>query len=285
MEIYHDILIGIEREARTDKPAKKTRVQYHSNLSYDKFSRHLKDMESRGLVSINPLSITEKGREFLHEYNRIRAFMRDIGAKYFQPEPTIRRTALELVDGIPRMQHSVLLYEDRAQADVVAAEYLSRGLAEHESCIYLTRENPKIVEQRLSSIVGNIGEGIRENRLRIYPGYQRSREKVESLNVAKKLVQNSTVGMKPPYRIFGNFAQLVAQPSGPQSVLSVEELFHHDFESFGITLLCWHDLSRMPRPMLRRFVESLVRQHHYVVYVSEPSKAFGFDSLLLRKKE
>ena len=78
MEIYHDILIGMERELKTHSPAKKTRVQYHSNLSYDKFSRHLKDMATRA-----PLSITEKGRDFLHEYNRIRTFMQEIGAKFF----------------------------------------------------------------------------------------------------------------------------------------------------------------------------------------------------------
>lgn len=285
MEIYHDILIGIERESKTHNPAKKTRVQYHSNLSYDKFSRHLKDMEKRGLVIVSPLSITQKGREFLHEYNRIRAFMREIGAKYFEPEPPIQRTALELVEELPPMHHSVLLYEDRERADIVAAEYLSSGLDQGDSCIYLTREPRKLVERRLSSLARNIQKGIRENRLRVYPGYQNARDSSPSLYTLKKLVEDSTSGMNGPFRFFGNFAPLVTQVTGTASVLPVEKLFHQNFEALGITLLCWHDLTRIPRARLRAFVESIIEQHHYILFASDPSKTFGFDSSLLKEED
>ena len=282
MEIYHDILMGIERESKANGLVKRTRVQQYSGLSYDKFSRHLKDMAAKGLVNLSPLSTTEKGRAFVREYGKIRLFMREIGARFFQTETPVRRIAMDLVEGIPGMGHSVLLYQDRKYADVVAAEYISRGLKEGESCVYLTAEDPGIVERRLVDLAKTFEGSIRENRLRVYRGPARTLERALSLDTMKKLVEDSTRGMKPPYRIFGNFGHLITRSRGPYQYLPIEKKFHESFRALGITLLCWHNLDKVPRTNRRRFVESIVERHNYVVFASEPSKAFAFDTSLLR---
>ena len=187
MEIYHDILIGIERESKTRGVVKPTRVQQYSNLSYDKFSRHLDDMAARGLIILSPLSITAKGREFVREYDRIRAFMREIGARFLTAETPVRRVA-QLVQGIPGMSHSVLLYEESEYADMVAAEYLARGLQHGESCVYLTSEDSELVEKRLASVARVVEAGIKENRLRIYGGHVKPGDRVASFDAMKKWV-------------------------------------------------------------------------------------------------
>lgn len=284
MEIYHDILIGLEQESKTHSLVKKTRLQHHSNLSYDKFSRHLNDMAARGLVNLNPLSITDKGREFVREYSRIRAFMREIGARFFATELPLQRLALELVDRLPSMHHSVLLYEDRHHADLVAAEFLSQGLSKGESCVYLTFENPKTVERRLIPLAGNIGEGLRNQRLRIYPEDLKTQRRASSFKSIERLVDDSTSGMKPPFRIFGDFVQLIAK-SGFQAQLSEERLLHQGFDGLGITMLCWYDLKRMAQRVRSKFVELITEQHDHVIFASDPSRAFGFDSKLLAMEE
>lgn len=282
MEIYHDILIGIERESKNRGLVKRTRVQQSSNLSYDKFSRYLNDMAAKGLVILSPLSITYKGRQFVREYDRILSFMREIGARFFEAETPVRQIALQLVEGIPKLSHSVLLYEDREYADIVAAEYLSRGLERGESCVYLTSEDPKFVEKRLMSFGGIVDAGVREHRLRIYPGHSKAQEGALSPDAIEKFVRDSIRGMEPPYRLFGNVGQLAALPKGLESRLSREKLLDEIFDTLGITMLCWHNLAKVPRRARRRFVESIVKQHNYVVFASDQSKAFGFDTSLLR---
>ena len=282
MEIYYDILIGIERESKANGLVKRTRVQQHSGLSYDKFSRHLSDMAIRGLVVLNPLSTTEKGLEFVREYNRVRSFMLEIGAKFFDTAAPVRQITQELVSGIPKMSHSVLFYEDRKYADLVAAEYLSRGLEKAESCVYLTSEDPEFVKKRLTDLVGPLREGIRENRLRIYPVYAKNIEKAPSFKAIRKLLENSTRGMKPPFRIFGNIGQPITDAKARVSELSIEKLLHESFHSLGITMLCWYNLAKVPRVARRKLVESTVERHNYVVFASDPSKAFGVDTSLLR---
>jgi predicted transcriptional regulator len=81
MEIYNDILSAIEAEL-TNGGAKPTRVQSLSNLAYDKLARYLDELEGKKMIMKNPLAITDGGRDFLQDYNRIKDFVSEMGIKY-----------------------------------------------------------------------------------------------------------------------------------------------------------------------------------------------------------
>lgn len=82
MEIYNDILRAIKEEL-TNGEAKPTRVQSMSNLAYDKLVRYLNELESKSMIAQNPLRLTEKGYDFLQDYDRIKDFVNAMGVKYF----------------------------------------------------------------------------------------------------------------------------------------------------------------------------------------------------------
>jgi predicted transcriptional regulator len=81
MEIYNDVLNAIAQEL-TDGEAKPTRVQILSNLAYDKLVRYLNDLEGEKMIIQDPLGITERGRDFLEDYDRIKDFILTMGVKY-----------------------------------------------------------------------------------------------------------------------------------------------------------------------------------------------------------
>jgi predicted transcriptional regulator len=81
MEIYNDILSAIKVEL-TNGEAKPTRVQVLSNLAYDKLVRYLDELEEKEMIVKSPLGITERGRDFLQDYGRIRSFVAEMGVKY-----------------------------------------------------------------------------------------------------------------------------------------------------------------------------------------------------------
>jgi predicted transcriptional regulator len=81
MEIYNDILSAINLEL-TNGEAKPTRVQSLSNLAYDKLVRYLNELEGKKMIMQDPLQITEKGQDFLQDYDRIKGFVLDMGVKY-----------------------------------------------------------------------------------------------------------------------------------------------------------------------------------------------------------
>lgn len=63
LEIYNDILSAIGREL-IEGDAKHTRVQSLCNLAYDKLVRCLDELESKKMITQDPLKITEKGQDF-----------------------------------------------------------------------------------------------------------------------------------------------------------------------------------------------------------------------------
>ncbi len=284
MEIYFEILTGIERENRARSPVKKTRVQQRSNLSYDKFTRYLHGMAQRGLVQLDPLSITEKGREFMLDYGRIRRFMSEIGARLFESKPPSEYGPAEFVASLPRGHHAVLLYDDRDYAELVSARFMSEGLVKGESCVCLTYEDPAGVQKQLQALGLDTAREIRENRLRFPPRSMAPQKPPRSFDDVKRGLQVLTNGMKPPFRVFGNFVR-VTNIRELRLHLRIEKLAHDRFDELGVSLLAWYDLNRVPRTFRRKFVEQIIPAHSHVIFASEPSKAFGFDSSLLRPED
>ncbi len=64
IQIYYDILNGINLESNNGGGARPTRVQIHSNLAYDKLAKYLNELEMKEMILKNPLRITEKGRDY-----------------------------------------------------------------------------------------------------------------------------------------------------------------------------------------------------------------------------
>jgi len=80
LQIYHDILSAIREEAMTEDGAKPTRIQHLANMSYDKLSRYLDELEAKQMINkANILSLTEHGHEFLREYLKIKELIERMG--------------------------------------------------------------------------------------------------------------------------------------------------------------------------------------------------------------
>ena len=89
MEIYNDILTAISHELTNyteyhehGPGAKPTRVQLKTNLAYDKFARYLNELQNKEMINKHPLMITERGKDFLQDYQRISDFVLEMGIKY-----------------------------------------------------------------------------------------------------------------------------------------------------------------------------------------------------------
>jgi predicted transcriptional regulator len=81
LEIYNDILNAIKLELINGE-ARTTKVQSLSNLAYDKLTRYLGELAGKEMITMNPLGLTPKGRNFLQDYDRIRDFLQEMGVKY-----------------------------------------------------------------------------------------------------------------------------------------------------------------------------------------------------------
>ncbi len=81
LEIYSAILNAIKLELMEGE-ARPTRIQSKSNLAYDKLTRYLGELEKGEMITQGPLTLTNKGRDFLEDYGRIEGFLEEMGVKY-----------------------------------------------------------------------------------------------------------------------------------------------------------------------------------------------------------
>lgn len=80
LQIYYDILSAIQEEATTEEGARPTRIQHLSNMSYDKMMRYLNELETKKMIlKADTLSLTDKGREFLRDYGKIKDLIERMG--------------------------------------------------------------------------------------------------------------------------------------------------------------------------------------------------------------
>ena len=82
LKIYGDILSILYRESRAEKIVL-TRIQRKTNVPYDRLRNYIVELEELGLVQQEPnLSLTEKGKQYLREYEKVLEFMKRMGLTY-----------------------------------------------------------------------------------------------------------------------------------------------------------------------------------------------------------
>lgn len=80
LQIYFDIMYAIQQEAMNEGGAKPTRIQHLSNMSYDKLSRYLDELQAKEMITrTETLSLTEKGHQFLRDYDKIKELIERMG--------------------------------------------------------------------------------------------------------------------------------------------------------------------------------------------------------------
>ena len=65
-----------------NESARPTHVQHYSRLSYDKMLNYVDELEKKGMIlreSDGLISVTNKGREFIHQYDQLINLIESVG--------------------------------------------------------------------------------------------------------------------------------------------------------------------------------------------------------------
>ena len=192
---------------------------------------------------------------------------------------------IKFVDTMEEKKHIVLLYDNEKYADLVIARYLLNGLQKGESCIFFTSDKPETVEERLFAQGIDVDSYKRTNSLRIFSIERSDTNKLDALVTLKSIREEATRGMKPPYRFVGRTIRDTGTIEGMSLGLVVEKTGHEHFEEFDNSQLCYYDISGIEQSKRDEWIRELLKNHHYVIYASEPDKAVAFETMLLEPEE
>jgi predicted transcriptional regulator len=82
MELYYAVLYAIQDDLLHNKFVRPTRIQFLVGTSYDKLTVYLDELKEKKLVKLNPIIVTEKGKKFIREYNKINEMTTKLGLKF-----------------------------------------------------------------------------------------------------------------------------------------------------------------------------------------------------------
>ena len=192
---------------------------------------------------------------------------------------------IKFLDKIEGNNHIVLLYDNEKYADLVIARYLLNGLQKGESCIFFTSDKPETIEERLFARGINVNSYKQTNFLRIFCIERSDTNKLDALGTLKRIREEATRGMKPPYRFVGRTIRDTRTIEGMNLGLVVEKTGHEHFEEFDNSQLCYYDISGIEHSKRDEWIRGLLKTHHYIIYASEPDKAVAFETALLEPEE
>jgi hypothetical protein len=196
---------------------------------------------------------------------------------------------IKFLDRMEGNNHIVLLYDNEKYANLVIARYLLNGLQKGESCIFFTSsDKPETIEGRLSAEGIDVDSYKRTNSLRIFRTEKRSyanNNKLDALGTLKSIREEAARGMKPPYRFVGRTITDTETIEGMNLGLVVEKTGHEHFEEFDNSQMCYYDISGIEQSKRDEWIRGLLKNHHYVIYASEPDKAVAFETMLLEPEE
>jgi predicted transcriptional regulator len=82
LKIYGDLLSALYSESGPEKVVL-TQVQVKINVPFDRLKAYITELADLGLVQDETsLKLTEKGRQYLREYERVLDFMKRMGLSY-----------------------------------------------------------------------------------------------------------------------------------------------------------------------------------------------------------
>jgi predicted transcriptional regulator len=82
MKIYGDLLAVLADEVNTEKIVL-TRVQVRINVPFDRLKNYISELNALGLIQDETsLKLTEKGKQYLREYEKVLDFMNRMGLTY-----------------------------------------------------------------------------------------------------------------------------------------------------------------------------------------------------------
>jgi hypothetical protein len=193
---------------------------------------------------------------------------------------------IKFIDRMEGNNHIVLLYDNQKYADLVIARYLLNGLQKGESCIFFTTDKPEIIEERLSAEGIDVDSYRRTNSLRIfYIERYDANNKLDALGTLKRLREEATRGMKPPFRFVGRTITDTGTIEGMNLGLVVEKTGHEHFEEFDNSQLCYYDISGIEQSKRDEWIRELLKSHHHIIYASDPDKAVAFETMLLEPED
>ena len=172
------------------------------------------------------------------------------------------------VDSIEHKQHILLLYEDPAYARLIEFRFIKNGLADGETCVYVTHEDSGLIVLQFLNY-GIPMQYFQNGKLRVIQMHETCSTGEAMFEKSKKRVEEILEGLIPPYRIVGRIVPNISTLDGMSVQMDLEKKTHACFEDFRGSVMCTYDVSTIEKTKRKTWMESLRKTHHTIIHATK----------------
>lgn len=182
------------------------------------------------------------------------------------------------IDSIMGRQHIALFYEDPEYARILEFRFIKNGLELGEHGVYATDEDSGSIVLRMLSY-GIPIRYFQTGMLKVYQIHHTTGGRENIRDNCRRDIGNILAGLDSPFRMVSRIMHGISTKDALSAELDLEHALHRDFEGFGGSLLCPHDLSQAGREGQSCWQNEIIESHHAIILAPR----FGEGSILLPK--
>ena len=186
---------------------------------------------------------------------------------------------LKFVDEVEDKKHIMLLYDNNDYKIAVQNRFIINGLQKGEHCVCFTTGDPKQFETEISSSGVNLEPFVKQGLVHIHKIEDISKKEIGL--ALKNTIKQITVDVKPYFRCVGRFIGNISNEEGIKAQIKVEKIIQSIFDTLECGYVSTYDVSEIEPHKRNRWLESLLKNHDYIIYATQPDKAVAFKTKLL----
>ena len=170
---------------------------------------------------------------------------------------------ISYIDKIETKKHLMLVYDDIKKGREIECHFLRRGLERDEQCIYLTHDDPKLIESEMERYGINVRHYKKNKLLHVdkMPNLVGDYENI--LIGMQNMMKHLPIDPKTPFRIVGRVIPDVGFEVAMAVEYHIEKTLQTLFDELNGSILCTYDFSQIQsNNQWRDWLAKLESCHH-----------------------
>ena len=176
--------------------------------------------------------------------------------------------------------HCILVYDQPKHMYNFAGWFLKKGLEKKQSSLFITDENPGVVELELRDQGIKTNEWKSQNLLHISKIPKNLADELD-LDDLQSVVMQSLNGSEPPYRIFAKICSKIDSEFA-KKLIKIEHELNEIMASMPCSLICSFNKEELAK-IDPKYSKEIIENHSVVFYASINDKSCSFETDILKK--
>jgi hypothetical protein len=183
----------------------------------------------------------------------------------------------KFIDNEDFQNHLLMLYENAESGFVAKVRFLNNGMLKGEHAVFLTSEDPKYIEGKISKII-DLNKFRKKGLLHIVQIPENFTNSSDALKQYEKVLKVIESSAEKGFRLTGPFIEETNNKMGKKLRLLVEQKSEKFLSKHKGSILCPLPIVKAKNDEEKKWMCNMLRKHTDVLYIPNSGQSRSFNS-------